>query len=110
MLASAVRALEPVDKRLSKAAADEESGGEERVRAGEPSQVDHADRVLRGEAGWGAVSVVPLVEVVRIVLFEVVQGVLDELGHLILLAEADSGGDDVERRAVVQKGTGRKLK
>ena len=71
-------------------AAAHERDGEEVVRAGEAREVHDADAVHaleRGRVERGDFE--PLVKVVDVVLFEVVEAPLDELLALVLVPEAD---------------------
>ena len=94
-LARAVRVLEAVDElvRLERAA-ERERGGQERGRAGEAGEVDDADRVREREARRAALSALDEgVEVAGVEAGEVGERLLDERLDLVLVAEADAGGD-----------------
>ena len=102
LLGRAVLAREAADElRRAEHAAAHERGGEERVRARQAREVDDADRVHGGERGRARrVDARPGVEGVDEELAEVVECALHDAVDLVLVSEADAGGDGVEGEVV----------
>lgn len=100
-----VLAREPADDVGVERAAREDGGAQQRRLARETGEVDHADGVVRGELRRAEPVVGrPGGQVVGVVLFEIVEGVVDEAGDLVLVPEPDRRRDRVEGRVVQQKG------